>query len=100
LHLPPATAPPGLVLAPRPPAIAMQHKLVLATISLGSAFILWAALYLIARYSAVNLRWIVDIPRADLARDGKNRRMNGATLVTAGKTGLLQLLGAQLSSSV
>ena len=37
----------------------VQHKLVLATISIGSAFSLWAALYLIARYSAVDMRRIV-----------------------------------------
>jgi len=53
------------------PPPATEHKPVLATISIGSAFILWAALDLIARYSAVNMRWIVDIPRADLARDEK-----------------------------
>jgi hypothetical protein len=37
----------------------IQHKLVLTTISIGSPFILWAMLYLIARYSAVNMRRVV-----------------------------------------
>jgi uncharacterized membrane protein len=44
--------------------MAIQHKLVLATTFLGPPFILWAALYLIARYSAVNMRRLVPWIRA------------------------------------
>jgi hypothetical protein len=39
--------------------MAMQHKLVLAMISLGSPFALWCVLYLTARFSAINMRRIV-----------------------------------------
>ncbi|MFZ3277612.1 MAG: hypothetical protein WB249_02615 [Candidatus Sulfotelmatobacter sp.] len=37
----------------------IQHKLVLLTISIGAPLILWAMLYLIARYSALNMRLVV-----------------------------------------
>jgi uncharacterized membrane protein len=37
----------------------IQHKIVWATVSIGSAFILWLALYLVSRYSATNMRRIV-----------------------------------------
>jgi len=39
--------------------MAMQHKLMLATIFFGAPYILWLVLYLIARYSAINMRRIV-----------------------------------------
>jgi hypothetical protein len=44
--------------------MAIQHKLVLGTIFLGTPFILWAALYLISRYSAVNMQRLVPWIRA------------------------------------
>jgi hypothetical protein len=41
----------------------VMHKLVAATIAVGSPFILWSALYLIARYSAISMRRIVPWTR-------------------------------------
>jgi hypothetical protein len=39
--------------------MAMQHKLVLVTTFFGAPYILWLVLFLIARYSAFNMRRIV-----------------------------------------
>jgi hypothetical protein len=39
--------------------MAMQHKLVLATIFGGSPFVLWLVLYLVARHCAINMRRVV-----------------------------------------
>jgi hypothetical protein len=36
-----------------------MHKLVAVTISIGSPFILWYVLYLVTRYSAINMRRVV-----------------------------------------
>jgi hypothetical protein len=42
----------------------LMDKLAEASMSIGSPYILWLALYLIARYSAVNMRRVVPWVRA------------------------------------
>jgi hypothetical protein len=42
----------------------LMDKLAAASMSIGSPYILWLALYLIARYSAINMRRVVPWIRA------------------------------------